>query len=140
MHRTARWMVAAAVMVSASAWAGPMSLWVGQRQTLYIFSRISKIEISNPAVLRASTVPSVGLNLRAVAAGVSEIKISCKDGSTYAFQVHATPGAEVYSVNRNEPEHYTWSLSSAPLAQRSEATPAAAVAAKAAKKSGKREA
>lgn len=140
MYRTARWMVAAFALVSASAWAGPMSLWVGQKQTLYIFSKISKIEISNPTVLRTSRVPGVGLDLRAVAAGVSDVKISCKDGSVYTFRVHATPGAEVYSTNRNEPEHYTWSLSSAPQASRSKAAPSAAVAARAAKKSAKRDA
>src|SRR5262249_13675246 len=95
MHRTARWMVAAAaMMVSASAWAGPLSLWVGQKQTLFIFSRISSIEISNPEAIRASRVPSVGMDLRAVAPGVSNVTIKCKDGSVYAFQVHVTRGAE----------------------------------------------
>jgi len=139
MHRTARWMVvAAAVLVSASASAGPLALWVGQKQTLFIFSKISKIEISNPAVIRASRVPSVGLDLRAVAPGVSDVTIRCKDGSVYAFQVHSTRGAEVYSTNRNEPEHYQWSLSSSPLASNSTPAPATAVAAKAAKKSAKR--
>jgi hypothetical protein len=141
MHRTARWMIAAAaVLVSASASAGPLALWVGQKQTLYIFSKISKIEISNPAVIRASRVPSVGMDLRAVAPGVSDVTIRCSDGSVYAFQVHSTRGAEVYSTNRNEPEHYQWSLSSAPLASRAAPAPATAVAAKAAKKSAKREA
>jgi hypothetical protein len=47
------------------------------------------------------------------------VKISCKDGSVYAFRIHVTRGAEVYSTNRNEPEHYTWSPSSEPLASRS---------------------
>lgn len=141
MHRTARWMVVAAALVaSASASAGPLALWVGQKQTLYVFSKISKIEISNPAVIRASRVPSVGMDLRAVAPGVSDVTIRCTDGSVYAFQVHSTRGAEVYSTNRNEPEHYQWSLSSAPLASSSTPAPATAVAAKAAKKSAKRDA
>ncbi|HYV45782.1 MAG TPA: hypothetical protein VFA20_13030 [Myxococcaceae bacterium] len=143
MHRTARWMVvAAAVLVSASASAGPLALWVGQKQTLYIFSKISKIEISNPAAVSASKVPSVGMDLKATAPGVSDVTIKCKDGSVYAFRVHVTRGAEVYSTNRNEPEHYQWSLSSNPLASSSTpaAAPATAVAAKASKKSAKREA
>ena len=121
----ARWMVAAAVMVSASAWAGPMSLWVGKKQTLFIFQKISKVEISNPAVVRISRVPSVGLDLRAVAPGVSDVKIICRDGSTYEFRVHATNGAEVYSTDRSEPEHYQWSLSSAPRREPSRAVASA---------------
>jgi hypothetical protein len=145
MHRTARWMVAAvAVMVSASAWAGPLSLWVGQKQTLFIFSRISSIEISNPEAIRASRVPSVGMDLRAVAPGVSDVTIKCKDGSVYAFQVHVTRGAEVYSTNRNEPEHYQWSLSSVPMASNATPAPDTAVASKStpapAKKNAKRNA
>lgn len=112
MNRIARWMVAAAVMVSATAWAGPMSLWVGQTQTLFIFQKISKVEVSNPAVVKATRVPKVGLDLRAVAAGVADVKISCKDGSVYQFRIHATHGAEVYSTDRNEPEHYQWTTSS----------------------------
>jgi hypothetical protein len=140
MHRTARWMVAAAaVLASASASAGPLSLWVGQKQTLFIFSKISKIEVSNPEVVRATRVPRVGMDLKAVAPGVSDVTIRCKDGSVYSFRVHSTRGAEVYSTNRNEPEHYQWSLSSTPLASRSSSAPATAVAARA-KKSAKRDA
>ncbi|HVE85145.1 MAG TPA: hypothetical protein VND93_19975 [Myxococcales bacterium] len=103
--------------MSASAWAGPLSLWVGQKQTLYIFQRISKIEISNQDVLKSSRVPGVGLSLKAVGTGVADVKISCTDGTSYAFRVHATNGAEVYSTNRSEPEHYQWSLSSTPKAK-----------------------
>lgn len=112
MNRIARWMVLASLAVSASAWAGPLSMWVGQTQTLFIFQKISKVEVSNPAVLKATRVPKMGLDLRAIAPGVSDVKIVCKDGSTYAFRVHSTNGAEVYSTNRNEPEHYQWNLSS----------------------------
>lgn len=121
MNHIARWMVAAAVMVSATAWAGPMSLWVGQTQTLYIFQKISKIEVSNPAAVKATRIPKVGLDLRAVAPGTSDVKIRCTDGSTYSFRIHSTNGAEVYSTNRNEPEHYQWSISSEPLASAAKA-------------------
>jgi len=137
MHRTARWMVVvAAVLVSASASAGPLALWVGQKQTLFIFPKISKIEISNPAAVTATRVPSVGMDLKAVAPGVSDVTIRCKDGSVYAFQVHVTRGAEVYSTNRNEPEHYQFSLSSEPMASNATPAPATAVAAKAPSKKG----
>jgi Flp pilus assembly secretin CpaC len=130
MNRIARWMVAAAVMVSATAWAGPMSLWVGQTQTLYLFQKISKIEVSNPAVVKATRIPKVGLDLRAVAAGTSDVKIRCSDGTVYNFRIHSTHGAEVYSTNRNEPEHYQWSASSEPLAARSTSSAAVATAAR----------
>jgi len=128
------WMVAAAVMVSASAWAEPMSLWVGKKQTLFIFQKISKVEISNPAVVRVSRVPSVGLDLRAVAAGISNVKIICRDGSTFDFRVHATHGAEIYSTDRNVPEHFASSLSSAPRQESSTAVAAAPKAKKSARR------
>jgi Flp pilus assembly secretin CpaC len=122
MHRIARWIVLSALVVGANAWAGPMSLWVGQKQTLYVFQKISKIEVSNPAVVKATRVPSVGLNLTAMAPGVTDVKIRCSDGTFYELRIHSTNGAEVYSTNRNEPEHYQWSLSS------SESKPQAAAA------------
>lgn len=115
MHRTARWMLAAAaLMAGASASAGPLALWVGQKQTLFIVAPIEKVEISDGSVIRTSPVPKVGLDLRAVAPGVSDVKITCKGGETYSFRVHSTRGAEVYSTDRSEPEHYQWSLTSAP--------------------------
>src|SRR5687767_12395629 len=124
MSRSIRLIALAAFLVSGSAWAGPLSLWMGHKQTLFITQKVSRLEVTNPAVAEVKKVKGVGLEVAARAPGVTEIRITCADGSFYEFKVHVTRGAEVYSVNRNEPEHYQWSLSS------SDPKPAAKVARK----------
>jgi hypothetical protein len=112
MSLISRLIALAAFAVCGSAWAGPFSLWVGQKHTLFISQKVSRLEVSDLSVAEVKKVRGVGLEIAARAPGVAEIRISTADGTAYAFKVHVTRGAEVYSVNRSEPEHSGWSLSS----------------------------
>lgn len=133
MSRFFRLIALSAFVVGGSASAGPLSLWMGHKQTLFITQKVTRLEVSNPAVAQVAKVKGVGLEVAARSAGVTDIRITCSDGSFYSFKVHVTAGAEVYSVNRNEPEHYQWSLSSS-----EQPKPAPKVARKSGKKSPRR--
>src|SRR3974377_2156306 len=98
MKPIARLIAVAAVMRATSALAAtPLSVWVGQSQTLSVFDKISKIEVSNTDALTVTRVKA-GLNLKAKAPGTSSLKITCADGTIYAYDVHMTEGGSIYEV------------------------------------------
>lgn len=115
MTRTAATLlILTVVLVSGSAWAGPMSLALGETKFLVFMARSAKVELSDASVVAVKTSRS-GVELRALRAGVSEVTLRLNGGETYEFAVHVTPsGAHLYSTNRAEPEHSDFSLTPAP--------------------------
>jgi hypothetical protein len=114
-------LVVAVALVSTAAWAGPMSLWLGQTKFISYNGRFTKATVSNPSVVAVETLKG-GAEVRAKVAGVSRVSLRSRDGEKFEFDVHVTPrGAEVYSTNRAEPEHGEFSLSTAPAVSRSSA-------------------
>jgi hypothetical protein len=115
MIRNAGWLVLVAVaLASSSAWAGPLSLWIGETKFLGFQSRSAKVTISDPSVIEVETSRS-GAEIRAKRPGVSHVTLKLHGGETYEFAVHVTPkGAEVYSTDRAESEHAGFSVSAAP--------------------------
>jgi hypothetical protein len=114
-------LIVAMVLVSGTAWAGPLSLAQGETKFLGFSARSSKVELSDASVLAVRTSSS-GVELRARHPGVSRVTLRLRDGETYEFTVHVTPnGAEVYSTNRAEPEHSEFSLTPAPARTKSRA-------------------
>lgn len=112
-------LVVAVAVVSTSAWAGPMSLWLGQTKFIMYNGRFTKVTVSNPSVVMVQAMKG-GAEVRAKDPGVSKVSLKTRDGEKFEFDVHVTPrGAEVYSTNRAEPEHYDFTLSSAPKMSRS---------------------
>lgn len=105
-----KWAVAvAAVLVSSVASGAPLSLWMGQSELLGTQRKIAKITVSDPSVVTVVKQKS-GAELRATAPGVSHVEMRTTDGFVFEFDVHVTRGAEVYSVNRAEPEHAGFTL------------------------------
>lgn len=114
-------LVVAVALVSTSAWAGPMSLWLGQTKFIMYTGRFTKVTVSNPSVVTVQAMKG-GAEVRAKDPGVSKVSLRTRGGEKFEFDVHVTPrGAEVYSTNRAESEHYDFTLSSAPRASRSSA-------------------
>jgi Flp pilus assembly secretin CpaC len=114
-------LVVAVAVVSTTAWAGPMSLWLGQTKFIMYNGRFTKVTVSNPSVVAVQAMRG-GAEVRAKDPGVSKVSLRTRDGEKFNFDVHVTPrGAEVYSTNRAEPEHYDFTLSSAPKMNRTSA-------------------
>jgi hypothetical protein len=97
MNRFTRWVAVAAVATGATASARPLSVWVGQTQTLSIAQPVTNVEVSNETALKAKRVPGVGVSIHAAATGISTLTITCRGGTVYRFDVHMTErGAAIY--------------------------------------------
>jgi hypothetical protein len=113
--------VLAAAAVSTAAWAGPMALWVGQTKFIGYTAGFKKATVANPSVVSVQTFKG-GAEVRAKQMGVSRVALRARSGEIFEFDIHVTPrGAEVYSVDRAESEHYEFSLSTAPTVSKSSA-------------------
>lgn len=103
-------MVAMAVLlISSAVSAAPLSLWPGQSELLGLQRKIAKITVSDTDVVMVVR-QRVGAELRAKAPGIAHVEMRTTDGFVFDFDVHVTPRAEVYSVNRAESEHAGFSL------------------------------
>jgi hypothetical protein len=122
MRNAGKLVLVAVALVSSSAWAGPLALWIGETKFLGFQSRsAAKVELSDPSVIEVQTSRS-GAEIRAKRPGVSHVKLLLPGGETYEFAVHVTPqGTEVYSTDRSESEHSGFSLSAAPKARKASA-------------------
>jgi hypothetical protein len=107
------------LLVSTGAWAGPLSLALGETKFFGFSARSTKVELSDDSVVSVRTSRS-GVELQAKRPGVSHVTLRLRGGETYEFDVHVTPrGAEVYSTNRAEPEHSEFILTPAPVKTKS---------------------
>jgi hypothetical protein len=121
MRNAGKLLIVAVALVSTSAWAGPLALWIGQTTFLGFPGRASQVEVSDPSVIAVQTSRN-GAEIRAIRPGVSQVTLRLRDGETYEFAVHVTPrGAEVYSTARSEGEHSGFSLATASTASKSSA-------------------
>ncbi|MBN1209654.1 MAG: pilus assembly protein N-terminal domain-containing protein [Myxococcaceae bacterium] len=112
MRNAGKLLIVAMALVSSSAWAGPLALWVGQTTFLGFPGRHSQVEVSNPWVVEVKTTKT-GAELHGLYPGVTKVTLRLRGGETYEFDVHVTPsGAEVYSTSRAESEHSGFSLPS----------------------------
>lgn len=107
-----KWMVVVALVGSTAAWARPMSLSVGETKFLGYSGKFTKVRVSNPAVVSVH-MEKGSAEFRGRVAGVSRVRLWTRSGERFAFDVHVTRGAEVYSLDRSEPEHGEFSLSTA---------------------------
>jgi hypothetical protein len=133
IRNAATLLILTVVLVSGTAWAGPMSLALGETKFLVFMARSAKVELTDASVVAVKTSRS-GVELRALRAGVSQVTLRLNGGETYEFAVHVTPsGAHLYSTNRAEPEHSDFSLTPAPVRAEKQAPKAAPTAEKKAK-------
>jgi hypothetical protein len=104
-------LIVAMVLVSTGAWAGPLSLAMGETTFLGFTARSSKVQLSDESVVAVKTSRS-GIELSAKRPGVTQVTLLLPQGQKYEFSVHVTPkGAHLYSTNRAEPEHSDFTFS-----------------------------
>lgn len=121
IRNASRWVLVAVALVSSAAWAGPLSLWMGETTFLGFQSRSARAEVSDPSVIEVQTSRS-GAEIRAKRPGVSRVTLKLHGGTTHEFVVHVTPkGAEVYSTDRAESEHAGFSVPAASKASKGSA-------------------
>jgi Flp pilus assembly secretin CpaC len=88
----------ALTLLSFAAFAGPLSLRLGEIKKITVSRKITKVVVSDPEVLDAKLQGNV-LQLRGKISGISEVTVWTTANEQIGLDVHVTPSG-IYALSR----------------------------------------